>query len=223
MVKNISPSRTDSERQNLVKQFSIAKINRAFPLAPKEQIESLYEGFIDTFLMFDINDPIRISAFLAQCAHESANFTKTVENLNYSLSALRRVFPKYFPTDAIASKYQRKPQKIASRVYANRMGNGSELSGDGWLYRGRGLIQLTGKTNYIQCGKDLNLDLLNNPDSVAQTPLSTITAGWFWDKNKLNLIADKEDIVTLTKRINGGTHGLDDRISKYNRAKTALT
>ena len=154
--------------------------------------------------------------FFAQCAHESGNWRATSENLNYSQQGLRGIFRKYFPTDALAAQYARKPQAIANRVYANRMGNGPESSGDGWKYRGRGPLQLTGKDNYRAFGRYIGREqeVLDNPDIVA-TELGFESALWFFDHNKLWSICDQgvgdAAILALTKRINGGTHGLDDR------------
>lgn len=154
--------------------------------------------------------------FLAQVLHESAMLSTVTENLNYSELNLAKVFKKYFDRNT-AKKYARQPQKIANRVYANRMGNGDEMSGDGWKYRGRGLIQLTGKENYINCGKDLGVDLIKNPDYLTTPAGAAMSAGWFWSKNKLNFSAEKGDIITNTKIINGGSNGLDHRISLYQK------
>lgn len=171
----------------------------------------------------EINTSLRLCHFLAQIIHESGHFKYKSENLNYSAKALRSVFGKYFKTDAIANEYARKPEKIANRVYANRMGNGDEASGDGWKYRGRGLIQLTGKCNYDACGKAVGLDLLGNPDLLTESAeASVLAACWFWNKNGLNQFADKDDITTITKRINGGTNGLEDRKSNLSKAKCEL-
>ena len=158
----------------------------------------------------------RAAHFFAQTAHESGNFKAFSENLNYGAKGLRSIFRKYFPTDALARAYERKPQKIANRVYANRMGNGDEASGEGWLYRGRGPLQLTGKNNYRAFGKYIGREqeILDNPDLVA-TELGFESALWFFDANKLWSICDQgindAAILALTKRINGGTHGLEDR------------
>jgi putative chitinase len=160
--------------------------------------------------------PNRAAHFFAQTAHESGNFKAFSENLNYSAKGLRGIFRKYFPTDALARAYERQPQKIANRVYANRMGNGPESSGDGWKYRGRGPLQLTGKDNYRAFGKYIGREqeVLDNPDIVANE-LGFESALWFFDANKLWGICDQgindAAILALTKRINGGTHGLDDR------------
>ena len=160
--------------------------------------------------------PDRAAHFFAQTAHESGGFKAFSENLNYSAKGLRGIFGKYFPTDALARAYERQPQKIANRVYANRMGNGDEASGDGWKYRGRGPLQLTGKNNYRAFGKYIGREqeILDNPDIVANE-LGFESALWFFDANKLWSICDQgvndATILALTKRINGGTHGLDDR------------
>jgi putative chitinase len=167
---------------------------------------------------FQINTPIRLAHFIAQCAHESGKFTVTQENLNYSAKSLTRVFNKYFPTEASAVDYARKPQKIANKVYANRMGNGSEVSGDGYKFRGRGYIQLTGKANYTLFGKSIGEDVCANPDLVS-SKYALLSAAWFWSKNGLNTIADggaADSVVTsITKRVNGGTIGLADRIAHF--------
>lgn len=162
--------------------------------------------------------PNRAAHFFAQTAHESGNFKAFSENLNYSAKGLRGIFRKYFPTDALAKAYERKPAKIANRVYANRMGNGDEASGEGFAFRGRGALQLTGKFNYSEFAKYVNRpDVMTNPDLVA-TELAFESALWFFDKNKLWGICDQgindAAILALTKRINGGTHGLDDRKAK---------
>jgi putative chitinase len=159
--------------------------------------------------------PNRAAHFFAQTAHESGGFKAFSENLNYSAKGLRGIFRKYFPTDALARAYERQPQKIANRVYANRMGNGDEASGEGWLFRGRGSLQLTGKFNFKAFSDYIGRpDVMTNPDLVA-TELAFESALWFFDKNKLWSICDQgvndAAILALTKRINGGTHGLDDR------------
>jgi putative chitinase len=157
----------------------------------------------------------RAAHFFAQCAHESGNWKATSENLNYGAKGLRGIFGKYFPTEAMAKAYERQPQKIANRVYANRMGNGPESSGDGWKFRGRGFLQLTGHDNYEALSRYIDRpDIMENPDLVAGE-LAIESALWFFDRNKLWSICDQgindAAILALTKRINGGTHGLDDR------------
>ena len=167
---------------------------------------------------FGINTPLRVAHFLAQCGHESGGFRLTQENLNYSAKGLMGIFKKYFPTEAIANAYARNPQKIANKVYSNRMGNGSEASGEGYKFRGRGYIQLTGKENYTAFGKSIGVDIPSNPDSVAST-YALASAAWFFSKNGLHKIADEgaSDIVVtkITKRVNGGTIGLADRIKHF--------
>jgi putative chitinase len=170
------------------------------------------------FEKFDINNPLRLAHFLSQCAHESGNFKFINENLNYSADGLQKIFKKYFPNPEIAAKYARKPEMIANKVYANRMGNGDEASGDGWKYRGSGYIQLTGKDNFKLFNEYVEDDIVANPNLVAEKyPLTS--AAFFFSKNGLNLIADKgagvEIVTQITKRVNGGTHGLDDRLAKF--------
>lgn len=163
---------------------------------------------------------LRFRHFMAQIAHESAHFTRLEENLNYSADGLRKIFGKYFPDPAEADAYARQPERIANRVYANRMQNGDEASGDGWRYRGRGFIQLTGRENYRTIGVKLGLDLENDPDLVARdAEVALKVACAFWDSRKLNAHADKDDINTITRRINGGTNGLLDRKKLLERAK----
>lgn len=167
---------------------------------------------------FGIDNPLRLSHFLSQCAHESGNFKFVRENLNYSADGLRKIFPKYFPTLEAANKYARQPEKIANRVYGGRMGNGDEASGDGFKFRGRGYIQLTGKDNYAAFDKFVDDDIMANPDLVA-TKYPLTSAAFFFHKNKLWDLCDKghgDDIVlAVTKRVNGGTHGLADRQEKF--------
>lgn len=180
---------------------------------------------------YNITTPNRIRCFLAQLGHESGQLSAVTENLNYSASALRAVFHKYFPTLALAEQYARKPEKIANRVYANRMDNGSEESGDGWKYRGRGLIQLTGKYNYTQATQKMyalpiGVNFVLEPDLLATPTYATQSAAWFWENAGLNNLADKinggndEEIMRqITKKINGGYNGWDDRWNLYKRAK----
>ncbi|MCY4045821.1 MAG: LysM peptidoglycan-binding domain-containing protein [Cellvibrionales bacterium] len=170
-----------------------------------------------------INTPLRQSHFIAQLAHESGSFKFLIENLNYSESALNAVFGKYFSDDKPAADYARKPEAIANCVYADRMGNGDESSGDGWRYRGRGLIQLTGKSNYQSLSEYCGEDYVANPELIADSPEGAVTAAiWYWQSRHLNDYADKDDIETITKRINGGLNGLDDRKLFLTNAKTAL-
>ena len=181
------------------------------------------EPLSETFHRFDISTPVRQAAFIGQCAHESAGFKTLQENLNYSAEALCRVWPKRFPTLADAQPYHRNPDKIANKVYCNRMGNGDEASEEGSLYKGRGLIQLTGKDNYTLCGDALQVDLLSSPDLLLAPRYAALSAGWFWNKNGLNALADARNWAKLTERINGGHIGLDDRIKHIEQALTVLS
>ena len=172
----------------------------------------------DTAAKFQINTPLRLAHFLAQCGHESGGFRATQENLNYSAKGLNGIFKKYFPTEAAAAAYARNPQKIASKVYGGRMGNGPESTGEGYKFRGRGYIQLTGKENYTAFGKAINEDICSNPDKVAAN-YALLSAAWFFNKNGLHKMADEgasDQVVTkITKRVNGGTIGLPDRIKHF--------
>ena len=184
--------------------------------------DNWYNALSEICPEYDIDSPRRVAAFVAQCAHESGGFKFLKENLNYKAVSLRRVFPKYFADDAIAARYANKPQMIANRVYANRMGNGPEESGDGWRFCGRGLIQLTGKNNYTFFAASLEIPLEEASEYLETFEGAVQSACFFWDQNKLNQYADNGDILTMTKRINGGTIGLDDRIKHYNHALQVL-
>ena len=177
------------------------------------------EPLNETFAKYDINTPKRQACFIGQCMHESGGFKILQENLNYSAAALMRTWPSRFPDMDTAEKYEHNPQKIASKVYAGRMGNTTpEEAG---MYIGRGLIQLTGKENYANCGLGLGVDLLGNPDWLGTPKYAALSAGWYWHKKNLNALVD--DIETMTKRINGGTIGLDDRRAKINMCLNALS
>lgn len=171
---------------------------------------------------YDIDTVPRVAAFLAQTAHESGGYRAIKENLNYRAATLRKIFPKYFPTDEMAAQYAGKPEKIANKVYGGRMGNGPEESGDGFRYCGRGLIQLTGKSNYERYAQSLEISVEEAGEHLTTFEGCVQSAAWFWEANNLNQWADKGDILTLTKRINGGTIGLDDRIKHYNHALHVL-
>ena len=173
-----------------------------------------------TFAKYDISTPQRQAAFIGQCSHESANFTKLEENLNYSAEGLMKTWPSRFPTKEIADQYARNPAKIAGKVYNGRSGNTNEEEASKYL--GRGLIQLTGKENYERCGNGINVDLVNNPDYLLDPKYATLSAGWFWNRKGLNELADANDIETMTKRINGGLIGLDDRKIKIAKALAVL-
>ena len=172
----------------------------------------------DTVAKFDLGTPLRLAHFLAQCGHESGGFKAVVENLNYGAKGLVGTFKKYFPTEAAALPYERKPEKIANRVYANRMANGDEASGDGFRFRGRGYIQLTGRANYTSFNKFVDEDVVASPDLVA-TKYPLLSAAWFFHSNGLHKLADggatDTVVTTVTKRVNGGTIGLADRIKHF--------
>jgi putative chitinase len=188
-------------------------------------IDHWYDALCEILPDYDIDTPQRLAAFLAQCAHESGGFKAIKENLNYRPETLRKIFPKYFPTDELARQYASLPNKaeaIANRVYANRMGNGDEASGDGYRYCGRGLIQLTGKDNYTRYAQSTEQTVEEASEHLTTFEGCVQSAAWFWEANNLNQWADKGDILTLTKRINGGTIGLDDRIKHYNHALHVL-
>lgn len=188
-------------------------------------VQHWHNALIQLFPDYEINTPKRMAAFIAQCAHESASFTALVENLNYRWQTLRKLFPKYFPNDELAQDYASRPNKqeaIANRIYASRMGNGDEASGDGYRYRGRGLIQLTGKSNYTWFAASLEITPEEATEYLGTFEGAAQSACWFWETNKLNQWADAEDILTLTKRINGGTIGLEDRIKHYKHALHVL-
>ena len=172
---------------------------------------------------YTINTPLRAAHFLAQVAHESGGLRSVEENLAYGENDLKAVYSQYFKDDSLTSGYAGRPQKIANRVYANRLGNGGEHSGDGWRYRGRGLIPLTGKANYIDYADARHVDVVKDPDQVAVSPmLATDVAGWYWDSRALNRFADNDDIRAITKRIHGGCEGLKEREFYLQRAKDAL-
>ena len=179
-----------------------------------------YQPLMDTFSKYGINTPQRQACFIGQCAHESGNFKTLEENLHYKAESLMKVWPSRFPDLDTASKYANNPQLIANKVYSGRMGNVED--GDGWKYHGRGLIQLTGRDNYANCGLGLGVDLLGNPDWLLDPKYATLSAGWFWGKRGLNDLADTGDYETMTKRINGGLIGLDDRKAKIAKAKEIL-
>jgi putative chitinase len=195
----------------LVSSFKLDKLKGHIP-------DSVIQAIPDTAAKFNITNVLRLAHFLAQAGHESGQFKATSENLNYSSKGLLGIFPRYF-TPALAESYARQPQKIANRVYGGRMGNGVEATGDGFKFRGRGYIQLTGKDNYTQFDKTVPEDILANPDLVS-TKYALASAAWFFDKNKLWSICDKGadqgTVTAVTKRVNGGTIGLPDRIKHFN-------
>lgn len=194
-----------------------------------EQLKKLHIGeqWVDalneTFARFDISTPARQASFIGQCGHECGNFKVLEENLNYRAETLMKLWKSRFPTIEIANEYAKNPKKIANKVYSSRMGNRDESSGDGYRFRGRGCIQLTGHANYFHAGNACGEDFVMNPDLVATPKYAAMTAGWFWNTHKLNQYADIRDYTMMTKRINGGTIGLNDRIKHINHALEVLT
>ena len=195
-------------------------------LIPKNPfIDQWYDALSQLLPDYEINTPQRIAAFIAQCAHESGNFVAIKENLNYRAVTLRKLFSKYFPTDELAAQYASMPNKqeaIANRIYASRMGNGPEESGDGYRYCGRGLIQLTGKTNYSLFAESLEISVEEASEYLQTFEGAAQSACWFWESNNLNRFADVGDIKGLTRAINGGYIGLEDRIKHYEHALHVL-
>jgi putative chitinase len=203
--------------------LTLSQLKQLLPKNP--YVEHWHRALSQLLSDYDINTPNRIAAFVAQCAHESGGFMVLKENLNYKAATLRKIFPKYFPNDQIAQEYASKPNKqvaIASKVYANRMGNGDEASQEGYKFCGRGLIQLTGKSNYQAFADSLEMDINDVPEYLVTFEGACQSACWYWETNKLNQWADAGDILTLTKRINGGTIGLEDRKKHYDHALHVL-
>lgn len=197
-------------------------LRAAVPSASTTNIERFAAPLADACAEFGIDTPARLAAFLAQVAHESGSLGRMVENLNYSAEGLRAVFPRYFSDPATALDFARQPQRIANRVYAGRLGNGDEAGGDGWRFRGRGLIQITGRENYRTCGAALGLDLDAAPELLEQPSAASRSAAWFWRSRDLNRLADAGDLQAITKRINGGLTGYADRKTHYAHALKAF-
>jgi len=193
-----------------------------------EQLSKLHIGseWVDalneTFARFNINTPNQQAAFIGQCSHECGNFKVLKENLNYRAATLMKLWPKRFPTLEIANQYAGQPKRIANMVYANRMGNRDEASGDGFRFSGKGCIQLTGHANYFHASKAIGVDFVMEPDLVATPKYAALTAGWFWDTHDCNRLAANADWVGLTKKINGGTIGLEDRVKHITQALAVL-
>ena len=196
--------------------LTTAQLAKIIPGNP--YLDHWYHAMEQALPEYEINTRLRVAAFLAQCAHESGEFKFLRENLNYKAESLVKVWPKYFPTLEIAQQYAKQPEKIANRAYANRMGNGPEESGDGWKFCGRGLIQLTGRNNYQAFADSIETDINDVPAYLGTFEGAVQSACWFWENMNLNQFADSGDILTITKRINGGTLGLDDRTARYNHA-----
>ena len=195
--------------------MSLSNALQALGIDPKWE-----EPLQAAFDKYDINTLKRQAAFIGQCAHESANFKVLQENLNYSAEGLMKTWPSRFPTKEVADQYARQPAKIAGKVYNGRLGNTSEE--EAAKYLGRGLIQLTGKENYERCGSAIGVDLVNEPNLLVEPSHAAMSAGWFWNKKGLNELADQQEHGQITKRINGGTLGLDDRLQKTTKALAAL-
>jgi putative chitinase len=193
-----------------------------------EQLQKLHIGIEwvpalnDTFAKFGIATQRQQAAFIGQCGHECGNFKILEENLNYRAETLMKLWKTRFPTTEIANQYARNPKKIANKVYSSRMGNRDEASGDGYRFRGRGCIQLTGHANYFHAGQALGVDFVMEPDLVATPKYAALTAGWFWSTHDCNRLAEEANWVGLTKKINGGTIGLDDRVKHTNEAFAVL-
>jgi putative chitinase len=199
-------------------EFNFTKEKLAQIIPGNPNLDHWYESLCEILPDYDINTVQRVAAFLAQCAHESGGFRAIKENLNYKAASLCKVWPKYFPNMDVANAYAQKPEMIANRAYANRMGNGPEESGDGWKFCGRGLIQLTGKDNYSRYAQSTEQTLDEASEHLTTFEGCVQSAAWFWEANNLNQYADSGDILTMTKRINGGTLGLEDRQKHYAHA-----
>jgi putative chitinase len=206
----------------MAEEFLLTESQLGQIIGKNPYIEHWYEALSKCLPDYDITTPQRVAAFLAQTAHESGGYRAIKENLNYKWESLRRVFPKYFTTDNLAQAYAHNQEMIANRVYANRMGNGPEDSGDGYKYCGRGLIQLTGKTNYQRFAESLEISPEEASEYLATFEGAVQSACWFWEANNLNKWADAGDIKQMTKIINGGYIGLEDRIKHYEHALHVL-
>jgi putative chitinase len=196
--------------------ITVEQFTHMFP--KNKNAQAWTTALVDVLPTYQIDTPERIASFLAQCGHESAGFTVLQENLNYSAEGLNKIFHKYFPTLESAQPYARHPEMIANKVYANRMGNGPEESGDGYRYCGRGLIQVTGKDNYFWYAESIQITPEEASHYMECFEGAAQSACWFWESNNLNSCADRRDILTMTKKINGGTIGLEDRTNHFNRA-----
>jgi putative chitinase len=206
--------------------ITIDQLGKAVPSARADDLTTYLAPLDEAMERFEINTPGRIAAFLAQIAHESGDFRTTEENLNYSGQGLRKTWPSRFTTDAFAQTYNRQPEKIANHVYANRNGNGDEASGDGWRFRGRGLIQITGRANYLAYSVAIaDPSVVTAPDQVAQPPHAALSAGWFWASHGLNALADVGDEASFNQisfKINGGWNGKEDRLQNWAEACAVL-
>ena len=202
--------------------MSILSLQQLKQMVKNPHVDHWHEALDQLLDDYEINTPLRVAHFIAQCAHESGNFVFIKENLNYKAASLQKIFSKYFPTAELAAQYANRPEQIANRIYANRMGNGPETSGDGFRYCGRGLIQLTGKDNYTFFAGSLNIPVEEASDYLATFEGAAQSACWFWEQNNLNRFADANDVKGLTRAINGGYIGLEDRISHTEHALHVL-
>lgn len=198
-----------------------AQLRQLTPIKDEKILDDIVIGLNDTLNKYSINTPLRICHFLAQILHESGGLTVLKENLNYSASGLLRVFPKYF-TPELAAQYEHKSEKIANRVYKNRMKNGDEASGDGYKYRGRSALMITGRENYTLLSKATGIDFVNNPDLLLDPKYLSLPGGWYWDVNNINKLADKDDMKAVRKAVNGGQIGAEDCVNRYNLCKTII-
>jgi putative chitinase len=201
-------------------QLTLEQLKQLLP--NNQYVEQWHSALSKLFPDYEINTPQRMAAFIAQCAHESAGFTALKENLNYRAESLMRTWPSRFTSLELARQYAHQPEKIANKVYSSRMGNGNEASGDGARYIGRGLIQLTGKDNYSRFAESVEMNVEDVPEYLATFEGAAQSACWFWESNNLNRFADIGDIKGLTKAINGGYIGLEDRIKHYEHALHVL-
>ena len=197
-------------------------LKKVFPKMPADRVAMVVKAIAPAVAKYELNTVNRLAAFIAQTAHESAQFSASAENLNYSADGLGKIFKKYFPTRALCEAYARKPEKIANRVYANRMGNGNEASGDGWRFRGKGWLQVTGHDNVAAFAKALGITLDEAIVYLGTPEGGFMGAGWFWERNKLNALADANAITKMSQVINGGDNGLAERKEYYFAMQKAL-
>ena len=202
--------------------MSILSVQQLKQMVKNPHIDHWHEALDQLLDDYEINTPLRVAHFVAQCAHESGNFVFIKENLNYRAESLTKTWPRLFPTMEIARQYEKQPERIANRAYGNRMGNGDEASGDGWRYCGRGLIQLTGKDNYTFFAGSLGISVEDAADYLATFEGAAQSACWYWEQNNLNRFADANDAKGLTRAINGGYLGLEDRIKHTQHALHVL-
>lgn len=205
-----------------ITSITSAQLHAVAPRLGAERLAEFLPHINAVLITREINTTRRVAMFLAQCAHESNGFATLEENLNYGAAGLSATWPRRFPSD-VAASYARKPEAIANRAYADRMGNGNEASGDGWNYRGRGIIQITGRENYQKAGNALGMDFIASPGLLTLPEWAVKTAGWYWAVRRINTAADAGSVERATKLINGGTNGLNDRQNRYQSALAALT